>query len=190
MKIGIISDIHGDILALKTVLYRFDELGDIDMILCAGDLVGRGEYPNEVVSLIRERNIIAVRGNHDQMPYSLTTTTAEYLRDLPIEWRGTYEGVSLYMCHGKPGSTQWGMYHEHLSTTLVNMMLTSLDVDIYITGSTHVPMFMCTDKGCVINSGSLFLFNHERQTSRTYGVLTLPEKTFDVHDLKVALSHS
>ena len=183
MKIGVISDIHGDITALDRVMDRFNSIHRVQMVLCAGDLVGRGINPDAVVERIRELGIITVRGNHDQMNYSVSPRAREFLRDLPLEWRADIEGKKLYMCHGKPGSNQWGMYREHLSQTLVEMMLASLSVDVYITGSTHVPMQLVTRRGTVVNPGSLYLFNHERRTSRTYGVLTLPDVHFEVFDL-------
>jgi predicted phosphodiesterase len=64
MKIGLISDIHGDIDALRMAL---EHLHDADHILCAGDLVEKGSAGPAVVDLIRERSIPTVRGNHDEM---------------------------------------------------------------------------------------------------------------------------
>ena len=40
MKIGIISDVHGDYTALTTALERLENEHHVDQILCAGDLVG------------------------------------------------------------------------------------------------------------------------------------------------------
>lgn len=64
MKIALISDIHGNLVALEAVLKRLDSLS-YDLILCMGDLVGYGPQPNEVIDIIRERNIPCVEGNHD-----------------------------------------------------------------------------------------------------------------------------
>lgn len=64
MKIALISDIHGNLTALETVLDKIDLINP-DLILCMGDLVGYGPQPNEVIEIIRERNIPCVEGNHD-----------------------------------------------------------------------------------------------------------------------------
>lgn len=64
MKIGLISDIHGNIHALDAVLDALKR-EDISYILCAGDLVCYGATPNEVVQRIYERNIPCVAGNYD-----------------------------------------------------------------------------------------------------------------------------
>jgi predicted phosphodiesterase len=135
MDIGIISDIHGDYAALATALERLDNFHHINQILCAGDLVGRGPHPDGVVQVIRERNIPTVRGNHDEWSYGLSSENKGYLKSLPLEWRGNFENCTVFMCHGKPGNNLWGLYRDHISNTLLNMMLASLGVDVLITGT-------------------------------------------------------
>lgn len=65
MRIAIISDIHANFEALKSV---FDDIQNksIDKIICLGDLIGYGPQPNEVVEFIRKFNIQTVLGNHDK----------------------------------------------------------------------------------------------------------------------------
>lgn len=183
MDIGIISDIHGDCRALEHALDRLYNHHHVAQVLCAGDVVGRGPEQDRAVTVIRERNIPTVRGNHDEWFYDLSKENAAYLRTLPLEWRGEYENRSLFMCHGKPGNNLWGLYRDHISDTLLNMMLSSLRVDVLITGHTHVPLFVRVKQGCVVNPGSLYTFKSVRATSHTYGVLHLPEMTFDLYDL-------
>lgn len=184
MKIGIISDIHGDYAALARTLDRLEVYHQVDQILCAGDLVGRGPDPDRVVQVIRERGIPTVRGNHDEWIYGLSAENTAYLKQLPLDWEGEVGGHRIYMCHGKPGNNIWGLYRDHISDTLLNMMLESLDADVLITGHTHVPMFIRVKNGCVINPGSLYTFNSTaRVTSHSYGVLQLPQTEFELFDL-------
>jgi len=183
MEIGILSDIHGDFHALERVLDRLDNHHHVDYILCAGDLVGRGPQPDLVVDVIRQRQIPTVRGNHDEWFIELKDENVKYLRNLPLEWRGTLAGASIYMCHGKPGNNLWGLYRDHISDTLLNMMLESLGADVLITGHTHVPLFARVQRGCVVNPGSLYTFKSARATSHTYGVLNLSSLQFDLYDV-------
>jgi putative phosphoesterase len=183
MNIGIISDIHGDAAALEIALDRLDNVHKVNHILCAGDLVGRGPQPDRVVQLIRERGIPTVRGNHDEWAYPLSNENKDYLRQLPLDWRGKFDGTTIYMCHGKPGNNLWGLYRDHISDTLLNMMLGSLGAEVLITGHTHVPFYARVQRGCVINAGSIYKFDTARFTSHTYGVLNLPDLSFDVFDL-------
>lgn len=183
MKIGIISDIHGDYRALERVLERLDNHHQVDEILCAGDLVGRGPEQEKVVETIRKRDIPTVRGNHDEWYTHFSQENTTYLQSLPIDWEGTYAEKRIFMCHGKPGNNLWGLYRDHVSKTLLNMMLQSLRADVLITGHTHVPMFMEVKLGCVINPGSIYTFSTSRATSHTYGILNLPEMSFDLYDV-------
>ena len=62
MRIGIISDIHGNLEALKAVLL---ELDDVERLICLGDIVGYGPDPEPCVEMIREKADVVVAGNHD-----------------------------------------------------------------------------------------------------------------------------
>lgn len=64
MRIAIISDIHGNLPALEAVLKNIGESG-VDLIHCLGDTVGYGPYPDECVTLVRERCTVTLKGNHD-----------------------------------------------------------------------------------------------------------------------------
>ncbi|MBN2471114.1 MAG: YfcE family phosphodiesterase [Anaerolineae bacterium] len=183
MKIGVISDIHGDANALTQALERLDRIHGVDRLLCAGDLVGRGPSPEAVVAIIRARQIPTVQGNHDGWAYSMPGDQRSFLAALPLDWRGEQAGVRLYMTHGKPGNNMWGLYPEHLSSEFVNIMLAELEADVLITGHTHQPMVVSGNGCMVVNPGSLYLFPSGRPSSATYGVLSLPDKRFEIFSL-------
>ena len=182
MQIGIISDVHADYAALEDVLDRFAIHHSVDQILCAGDLVGRGPDPDRVVDLIRAHGIPVARGNHDEWLYGLRQENRQYLRSLPLDWQAELAGMTVYMCHGKPGNNMWGMYRDHLSATYLKMVLRSLKADVLVTGHTHLPLHMKTEWGCLVNPGSLYTFKCARASSHTYGVLSLPDLNFRVYD--------
>lgn len=78
MPVAIISDIHGNLEALKEVLTYIDAHG-IEKVYCLGDIVGYGPNPNECVEIISERCEHVVIGNHDHAAIGLTST--EYFND-------------------------------------------------------------------------------------------------------------
>ena len=66
MKIGLISDIHGNKKALDAVLEQLEK-ENIDKIICAGDLIGGAPMSEEVVQKIISlgEKVITVRGNRE-----------------------------------------------------------------------------------------------------------------------------
>lgn len=63
-RIGIISDIHGNYPALKAVITQL-ESRNCDEIICLGDIAGYYSMINECVSLIIEKGVFCLKGNHD-----------------------------------------------------------------------------------------------------------------------------
>jgi predicted phosphodiesterase len=61
---AILSDIHGNLEALRAVLEDLKRF-PVDRVVCLGDLVGYGPDPEEVVRSVRERGILSVMGNHE-----------------------------------------------------------------------------------------------------------------------------
>ncbi len=66
-KILVISDVHSNLEALTAVLEDAKRYGPYDIKLCAGDIVGYGPNPNEVIELIQPEGFISVLGNHDRV---------------------------------------------------------------------------------------------------------------------------
>ncbi|MFN0134229.1 MAG: metallophosphoesterase family protein [Phycisphaerales bacterium] len=64
MPTAVISDIHANASALKTVLEDIDRRG-VSRIICLGDIVGYGPDPLECVDLVRQRCAWSLMGNHD-----------------------------------------------------------------------------------------------------------------------------
>lgn len=114
-KIGIISDIHGNYEALKTVLAALDEMR-VSEIYCLGDVVGYYSQVNECCEELQRRNIPCLMGNHDWYMASggfcprsrsvndclvyqrkvITNENLEWLRTFPVQ---RFVG-SLQMVHG------------------------------------------------------------------------------------------
>jgi diadenosine tetraphosphatase ApaH/serine/threonine PP2A family protein phosphatase len=118
MRIGIFSDTHANLEALRAVVKAYEK-EKIDKYICLGDTVGYGGSPNECCDIIRELVAFTILGNHDaavagRMDYSyyydaarqaldfhaehLTKQNMEWLRALPYSRRET----ELYYCHGSP----------------------------------------------------------------------------------------
>jgi predicted phosphodiesterase len=83
MRIAIISDIHGNGVALDAVLNDIKQI-DVDRIVCLGDAVQGGPQPVEVVTRLRELDCPVVMGNADDWLLTGTDSGAE---NIPEERR-------------------------------------------------------------------------------------------------------
>jgi predicted phosphodiesterase len=63
--LAVFSDVHGNLPGLEAILADAARRG-VTNVVCLGDLVGYGPFPNEVATLVRERAIPTVMGNYDQ----------------------------------------------------------------------------------------------------------------------------
>ena len=64
MRYAILSDIHGNLPACQAVLSDLSHR-DVHSVLCLGDMIGYGPYPEEVMVLLREVKANMILGNHD-----------------------------------------------------------------------------------------------------------------------------
>ena len=181
MKVAIISDIHANVIALKAVLKDIEEQ-QVDRVYCVGDLIGYAPFPNEVIALIREKNIPTVMGNYDDgIGYqrficgcdyntpeaellghqSIAWTkrhtseeSKEFLRNLPKEIRVTVGGKRLLLVHGSPKRLN-EYVTEEISEDYARELITLAGTDILICGHTHLPFTMVLKEKLLINVGSV-----------------------------------
>lgn len=137
MILGALGDIRGNISALEKVVSALDEEG-IQTLVNTGDCVCGHPSPNEVIALLRSRNIPSVQGLWDrrvvrfqrkqqtlrrslsekefelleQTYAAVSSDNLEYLRSLPKSLNLTVDGVAIGVCHGTFTSQT-----EHLRAT-------------------------------------------------------------------------
>lgn len=80
MKIIVLSDVHGNCLALETALVDMQKIG-FDHIVCNGDMIQGGPQPHETVQLLREINASIVMGNSDAWLLSGVETDADLISE-------------------------------------------------------------------------------------------------------------
>ena len=84
MRIGVISDPHGNVLGLQAVLDALS--ADTRQIVCAGDTVGYYPYVNETIDLLRARNVVCIAGNHDRYLRGDSATTPERWKAYQLDY--------------------------------------------------------------------------------------------------------
>src|SRR4051794_20720534 len=72
MRLALLSDIHGNLIALNAVLADIQAQGGVDAFWVLGDLVAVGPQPVAVLERISQLpNVSAVRGNTDRYAATL-----------------------------------------------------------------------------------------------------------------------
>jgi predicted phosphodiesterase len=122
MRIAIISDIHGNQLALEAVLQDLSHQPAVDHLVIAGDLCLNGPCPREVLDTVRKLACPVIQGNVDlevvnqapeKGPKKRTTVAwtreqigqagIDYLAALPFSHRiANSDGSDLLIVHANP----------------------------------------------------------------------------------------
>lgn len=161
-RLAVLTDINADVHALRDALAQIDQLG-VAQILCCGDLVDYGLFPEETLSLLRERRVVTIRGNHDRWALQhdsmsatdLSESSLEYLDSLPTAWRKLVDGMRVVLAHARPGSDMQGIPADATAQELAEI-LDDARADVLIVGHTHVPFVRRLDDGRIVaNPGAL-----------------------------------
>ncbi|RLM53941.1 metallophosphoesterase [Halobellus sp. Atlit-31R] len=188
MRVGLISDVHANRPALEAVL---DDMPDVDACVHAGDVVGYGPFPSDVIALFREHDVISIQGNHDravlgdfhdnfhEIPKAAAQWTTEQLTDaelayvesLPIE-RELYDG-RVRVAHGAPGKPNTYTYPEDFAADLLG------EESVLVIGHTHLQAKAEFEEGVVVNPGSVGL-PRDGDWRAAYAVLDVEAGTVDL----------
>ncbi|MHC1681868.1 MAG: metallophosphoesterase [Clostridiaceae bacterium] len=180
MKIGVITDIHNNVVALEAMLSVFEKKG-CNEILCCGDIIGIGPYPEETVQRIMSLpNIKCVLGNHEKYlieglkpPYPdevsegeakhhlwehgmLSDNSKEFIHGLPYKLEIVREGFKILMLHYSMNDYHdYVNYIEDPSLNDCNKVFSQYDADIIVYGHNHMNSFVQGNGKVYINCGSL-----------------------------------
>ena len=178
MVLGIISDVHANVIALEAVLAELQQKG-ADTIVCLGDLVGYGPSPNETLDLIRSAGVLCTLGAADErIAYDFAreklpragvadstlewTRTVieprhvEFLRSLPVQQRLNTPAGRLRFFHGSP-ETPGERLNLNQDPIRLAKLLERNRCTILACGGSHVPYFRQLPSGWAINPGSVGL---------------------------------
>ncbi len=170
-RIAIISDVHGNIHALSATLEDLAREQEPGLVVCAGDTVGYGAFPNECCQAVMKEARQVVIGNHDRTaldgdasgmnPYAATAArwTMSRLEEPSRHWLGSLRdgtrfslgSARIAMFHGSPRSVDEYVFEDDVS----ERMLGEVGCSVLILGHTHVPYVRRFRSGIVVNPGSV-----------------------------------
>lgn len=184
MQIGIVSDIHGNADGLRCAL---DRMGDVDELLCVGDIVEEFRFSNEAVAILRDRNARCVLGNHDigllgshgeRARAAADPELLTWLAAQPLDIVTTIEGHQVVMTHASPcpPHTQYV-----LPSTPELKRIREVEADLVVLGHTHRRMVHRVGRPLVVNPGSAGQARDPRNGKRlSYAVVDITP-----HDIEV-----
>jgi len=146
MVIGVISDSHDNIHALKRVLIRLVEHG-VSVVFHLGDIISpfTVKLAKEVLGDVK---LVAVKGNNDGDVYQLSALFAQYgwvFKPEPsiVE----LDGRKVLILHGYSGVNE--------TLLMVNALARSLDVELILYGHTHRVAVDRVNGKLVLNPGEV-----------------------------------
>jgi predicted phosphodiesterase len=178
MRIAFLSDIHGNLMALESVLQELaQEL--IDQIICLGDVAALGPQPHEVIGRLQQLNSPVILGNTDawllqpagakpstsHILNAITAWCAEQLTPADRSYLQTFvpllelplgEDGKLLCFHGSPRSFD-DVIAAITSDEDIQAMLAGYSAAVYVGGHTHIQMLRRYQDAHIVNVGSIGL---------------------------------
>lgn len=184
MKIAVISDIHGNMQALKAVMKHIKRQ-HCNKIIALGDYAMAGPQPVEAVDWFinakEQEEFILIQGNTDKLitefdegvfetvklKYPIMANALRndvellnwrhkgFLQSLPTQLNLQFGGVKFLLVHGSPRRNNEDILPD-TPMELVEEMIADTDADVVLCGHTHIPCgFQTTTKKTVLNVGSV-----------------------------------
>jgi len=194
MKICIFADIHGNGPAFKSA-YEMITKEDADLNIFLGDICGYYFDQQQIYEMLSSLpNLIAIKGNHDQMFLELlwgddtsrkdyrikygnsierliadgSSDLREWLLKLPESYYSPKLGLGCY--HASP----WGSMEGYVYPDSSLKKFLDYEPTIFILGHTHYPMVRTISDKLIVNPGSL---GQPRNSALpTYAIIDFPSK--------------
>jgi predicted phosphodiesterase len=184
MQLAIVSDIHGNLVALEALVAALAAEG-ITQVICLGDVVAFGPQPRQTLARLRQLDWPVVMGNTDawllepkphpkrdedsERVTEIEMWSAEQLAAEDKAYIGTFRPVierplgnqaTLLAFHGSPRS-----YHDVIKATTPDEELAPFfegyQATLLAGGHTHTPLLRRWRSSYILNPGSVGLPWHE-----------------------------
>jgi predicted phosphodiesterase len=174
VPLGLVSDIHGNAVALERVVAELDRLG-IERVVCLGDVAQGGPQPREVLDRLDALGWLVILGNADdylvgrhaedvpentnavrdwsrsQLDDGHVEQICAFAPTLEVELDG---GLRLRAFHGSPASYEDVILPE-TPDGQVESLLGGSGVDVLAGGHTHTQWTRYVDGALYVNPGSV-----------------------------------
>jgi putative phosphoesterase len=208
MKFAVLSDVHGNLPALKAVLDCVDAIAP-DAVLVAGDLIGGPDF-NETTALLKDLGSLMVPGNMDLdllkfldgdfspgkrasqqwgfmrwQAKNAARETIELLRALPVNRQISLEGVPpILVVHGSPRNPYESLFPDRELERL-HSAVDGLPQSVLVCGHIHVQWSRRVSGKLLLNPGAVSASLQGDALSR-FTILRYEEESWRVEPQAVA----
>jgi len=178
MRLAVIADIHGNLLALEAVLAHIAARG-ITRIVNLGDCVSGPLWPAETAARLMALATPTVRGNHDRWVVEaegealyfsdalareqLDATQRDWLARLPMQRDIDCDGLALRLFHATPADDNSYLMEDKLGGRLVQSDAGAIaerlgdvgDARLVLCGHSHLPRLLVLGRTTIVNPGSI-----------------------------------
>jgi putative phosphoesterase len=201
MRIGFLSDVHGNPVALGGCLEKLGELS-VDRTFFLGDVVGYMPDAEACLGELRSVGMECQQGNHEAMMLgelpiprqsesayrladaraSLTASRLQELAEWPESRELELDGRRILLVHGSPSEPLTGYVYPDSDLSSYG----SLPFDLIVTGNTHRPFTQTVDGVLLANAGSVGL---PRDTGNlaAFGVYDTDQGEFTIYRVPFAV---
>lgn len=212
LKIAFISDIHGNLQALKAVLQDIKRQG-VDDITVLGDIATLGPNPVEVIEALYDLDATFIRGNHDDLliklykkaydmnSFSVYEWASRKLKKDHIEFLKAFKKFALQGCdfdgkivsyHASPWSNTKSIM-DFIGTSIGKEMIDAYDCDVFVGGHHHQHFEKKHGVKYILSVGSAgfpykklpFYGFPEAHPWSEYAILTLQNRSYQVNLRKI-----
>jgi putative phosphoesterase len=177
MRIAVLSDIHGNLLALEAVVRHLRSRA-VDSVVNLGDSLSGPLLPRETAQFLMAQGWTTIAGNHERQVLTLgpgtwgpsDAYTYAQLSSRELDWLASQPPTRFFspdvlLCHGTPDSdldplleTFEPNVNRPASAREVHVRLGTAGAAVVLCGHTHIPRAVRTRSGqLVVNPGSVGL---------------------------------
>lgn len=169
MRIAVISDVHGNLAALKAVAADFRGRS-VDAVINLGDSLSGPLLPRETARFMMATDWLHLAGNHDRQILELGPGSGasdqfahEELGIEELEWLASLPqkqeiAPDVFACHGTPDSDVICLLEEAerpASPLKIETRLTGVNAAVILCGHSHVPRSVRSRGRLIVNPGSV-----------------------------------
>lgn len=185
MKIAMLSDIHGNIVALEEVL-KDARANNVDEYIIAGDIILDFPFPNEVIDKIKDLTPYVIKGNREKYLENyendkdnprwntmqgitikdnceqISEENKEYIMKLPEQLSINFNGLKIKVVHGSPYKISDGL--DFKDKIKLDKITNEMEEDILVVGHTHILAQYIEHNGkIIINDGVVGMHRHTKE---------------------------